>query len=324
MTTKAMTVTRPAPLAVNVDVLSLIADWHSALDLAVNAGELAALTRTAYIRGFEKFVSWWTVHGGGELVTSDTIRQWKADLLKEGRPPATVNAWLAGVRAFFAWGVGAHRLAFNPTEGVKTATRKGTNKRHKRETLTNGEIKRVLAAPNVGSIAGRRDKAILALMVYTAARTIEIQRADLVDLRTEGNKLVLAVQGKGRTEKDEILVIAHQEARDAVYDWLAERGRQPGPFFTSLSNRNQRGRLSLSAIRALVKRYYHAAGVVGDNKTTHSLRHSAITNAVKHGLPVQGARILARHASLDTTLIYYHETDRIENPAEAFIDYSEE
>jgi len=95
-----------------------------------------------------------------------------------------------------------------------------------------------------------------------------------------------------------------------------------GALFTSLSNRGRDERLSLRAIRGIVKAAYKAAGVVGKNKTTHSLRHTAITTAVKRGAPVQKVQAMARHANISTTMIYYHETDRVENPAEEFIQYT--
>jgi len=61
--------------------------------------------------------------------------------------------------------------------------------------------------------------------------------------------------------------------------------------------------------------------VRGKGKTTHSLRHTAITSAVKHDALIEKTRSMAHHSSIDTTLIYYHEADRIENPAEEYIRY---
>ena len=181
----------------------------------------------------------------------------------------------------------------------------------------------MLNAPDASTPAGARDRALLALMAYCAARSVELHRADLADVRTVSGKLVLQVRGKGRDEKDETLVIAHPDAEGAVRDWLGKRGEKSGPLFVSLSHRSSGERLGLRAIRGIVKAHYKAAGVRGDRKTTHSLRHTAITNAVKHGAPVPKVQAMARHADISTTMIYYHETDRIENPAEGFNTYEE-
>jgi integrase len=169
--------------------------------------------------------------------------------------------------------------------------------------------------------ASSRDRAILTLMAYTALRTVEVHRADLADLRTETGKLVLAVQGKGRRSKDEIVVIDNPEAVEALYTWLAQRGDAPGPLFTSMSDRNRAGRLSLSAIRTIVKGMFKQAGIVDESKTTHSLRHTAITNAIANHASVTSVREMARHKNVETTMIYFHERDRIANAAEGYIQY---
>ncbi len=74
------------------------------------------------------------------------------------------------------------------------------------------------------------------------------------------------------------------------------------------------------ALRDIVKKYFRMAGVHG-NKTPHSLRHTAITSAIRHGAPAEKVRGTSRHASLDTLMIYYHESDRVDNPAEQYISY---
>ena len=297
---------------------ALLADWYTALDLRVRSGELAATSASAYKRGMQKFTAW-TQSSGAATVDAETLRGWKADLLEAGRKPATVNAWLAGVKALFAWAVETGRLANNPAANVKGATRKGTAKKHSREALTDQEIRRVLALPDQ-SAQGKRDKAILYLMAYTGVRQVEVHRADLADLRTEGGRLVLYVQGKGHQEKEDFVVLANPTAQDAIYDWLAIRGSKAGALFTSLSRRSMGQRLELRSIRMIVKGYFRLAGVCG-NKTTHSLRHTAISKAIQKGAPVQKVKSFARHENIETTMIYYHEADRLSNPAEEFIDY---
>jgi site-specific recombinase XerD len=61
--------------------------------------------------------------------------------------------------------------------------------------------------------------------------------------------------------------------------------------------------------------------VVGETKSTHSLRHSAITNAIRNGADPKQVMQMARHKSFNTTLGYYHEVNRLNSPAEDLIDY---
>jgi integrase/recombinase XerD len=295
---------------------ALMPEWIADLAQRVDAQEISQDTANGYRRGASKFFTWLT----DQHPTGEAIRTWKADLLKAGTRPASVNAWLAGLRSFFGWLAEVGQIPFNPAEQIKGATRKGTKKRHTRQALTDNEARRLLAQPDRSSKAGTRDYAILAIMLYTAARTIEVHRADVNDLTTQGGKLVLLVQGKGHMEKDDMLVLIGP-AENAMRDWLAARGKKPGPLFTSLSNKSQGERLSRSALREIVKGHFAAAGIHGENKTTHSLRHTAISAAIRHGAPAEKVRGMSRHASLDTLMIYYHENDRIEDPAEQYINY---
>lgn len=314
-----LTVVEPKEISESADLSGFIAAWHESLELRRDSNELSGSTDTAYKIGFEKFTDWMQAHNVNG-VDPDIIRTYKADLLKQGYKPGTVNTWLAAVRSFFSWAVERRLTAYNPTNGIKGAARNGSTKRHKREPLTNSEVRRILAIPDPGTDTGRRDLAILKIFLFTGIRTVELHRADLEDLRTENNQLVLFIQGKGHGEADDFVILP-ETAADAVYDWLAVRGKKPGALFTSLSNRSLRERLSLRAIRHIVKDIYSKAGITGNQKTTHSLRHTAATAAIRGGAPVQKVQSMLRHKSIDTTLIYIHELDRYTDPAEGYISY---
>ena len=76
-------------------------------------------------------------------------------------------------------------------------------------------------------------------------------------------------------------------------------------------------------MREIVKGYFNKAGIVG-NKTTHSLRHTAITKALQNGVSItRVSKQLARHANIDTTMIYVHEADRMSDPVEEHISYQD-
>jgi integrase/recombinase XerD len=318
---RSLTVATPKPPAtLDADVHELADLWLVALTRRVKAGELSPATSRTYNIGLGKLIDWCRSERV-DLVDADALRDWKAACLKAGAKPGSVNTWFGGIRAFFAWAVASRRLLHNPALEVKAESR-SKSRRHKRDALTDDEVRRLLAQPKPGSLAGTRDLAILALMLYGAARTVEAHRANIADVRTEKGKLVIAVQGKGRVETDEVIVLANPSGASYLYDWLgAHPFPRPGqPLFVSLSNRGKGARLSLSAIRELVKTYMGAAGIRNSRKTTHSLRHSAATTALAHGAPITKVQTMLRHANLQTTLTYVHELDRVENPGEQFID----
>ena len=312
-------VSQPQQLAQAIALDEAITQWKAHLDLLVSTQELSKTTATTYKSGWNKFHAW---IGSAQVnsISADTIREWIAYETTTYKK-RSVNTWLAGVRSFFTWCLDNRLIPYDPTATVKGATRKGETKMHRKKPLTNAEVRRLLAMPENNTAQGARDNAILHLFLFTAMRSVEIHRADLADWQTIGNQQVIYYQGKGHNEKDAYKVILDNVA-DAVQNWLSYRGNEPGVLFTSLSDRSQGERLSLRAIRYLVKEYMIRAGIDDDQKTTHSLRHTAITNAVVNGATPQQAQELAGHASPETTAIYIHSVNRLQNPGEQFIDYS--
>jgi len=312
-------VSTPADIIQGVNFADALTLWHDALDLRTRTGELAKVTADAYKRGVRKFTDWMQAEQPSSI-SPDTIRQWLAYML-EANQKRSVNTWLAGVRSFFAWCTDARLIPYDPTATVKGASRKGETQTHRKTPLTNAEVRRLLTMPDPSTAQGARDLAILHLFLFTAMRSVEIYRSDLSDWQTIGSQQVIYYQGKGHDEKDAFKVIIDPVA-DAVQNWLSYRGNKTGALFTSLSDRSQGERLSLRAIRYLIKEYMHKAGIDDPKKTTHSLRHTAITNAIVNGATLRQVQVLAGHASANTTSIYIHNVDRLTNPGEKFIDYS--
>lgn len=306
--------------ALAIDVTSLIDGW---LAHAAAADDLAPATVRAYRKGMEHFTDWIQETGNHGTVTPTVVLDWKRALAEE-YAPQTVNLRLSAVRSFYRWAVATERLETSPAESVRGAKRP-KSQRHKRDPLSSAEVLAVLSTCDPGTLQGTRDLAILTLMAYCGLRTVEVQRASVGNLKTEGERLILEVQGKGRREADEIVVIPASQER-VIRSWQAHRVtfRDHGteaPLFVSLSNRNRGDRLTTRAIRAMVKSRFDAAGVVGQRKTAHSLRHSAITSAIRHGAKPMQVQSMARHESFDTTLGYYHEEARTADPAEDYVRY---
>jgi integrase/recombinase XerD len=283
--------------------------------------EHAKTTRAAYIKGVKVFVDWMNDQGLSLAdITPVIIRDWR-DGLKTSYALQTVNLWLTALRRFYAFLIEELNIPIlNPASSVLSIRRNKDSRRHKRDELTDSEVLAVFDTC-VDSELGRRDRAILALMAYCALRTVEVQRADISDLATRKGRTILWVRGKGHAEANDFVVLPIP-AESAVRSWLAVRGGKRGPLFWSLSNQNEKDRLSRRAIRGMVKSRFNEAGVANGGKTTHSLRHSAIINVIRNGATPLQAQAMARHRSFDTMLGYFHEVGRIDNPAEDLINYS--
>lgn len=278
-------------------------------------------TLETYQRGFERFTRWLASEGITAPQARD-LAQFRSDLA-ERYAVQSVNVTLSAVRSLYRYLVQAGAIDYSPFEGVP-GIKRPKSRRHKRSALTRAEVRAVLDQCDTTTTAGIRDLAIITLMAYCGLRTIEIQRANLDNLGSEGERMVLYVQGKGHTEADATAVVPRDQER-VIRSWIIERrrlGDRSQALFVSLSPRSKGCRLSTRAIRALVTGYYAKAGVSGEHKTTHSLRHSAITQAIKAGATLMQAQALARHESPDTTTGYIHEVNRVENPPEDLIQYT--
>ena len=291
--------------------------WQSHLTAEVAASQITVATAKTYRQGVRNFLAWSASHP--EEWNRQAVRAWLADLHGQSYKQNTIAAWFAGVRSFFAWLMQTGQIDIDPTKGLKRARRTGgASQTHSRDELTREEIGQLLA-----SDLTPRDRALIYLLAYTGARGCELIRADVEDIATSGEDMILRIQGKGKIEKDEILVIAHADARRVLYEYLPTIPAS-GPLFRSESNKSKDARLSAVAMRQIVRRHLDRAGITSRRKTTHSLRHTAISNAIENGATLVEAQAMARHSDPATTQIYIHKRKRIESAAERKIDYAKQ
>lgn len=128
---------------------------------------------------------------------------------------------------------------------------------------------------------------------------------------------VLTIQGKGRREKDAFVVLG-EESLSPIREYLLARGCDGSsqPLFASLSDRNLGGPVTPRTVSKIVKDRLRAAGLDDAQLTAHSLRHTAVTFALMNGATAQQTQTMARHASIETTMLYAHNVDRLGCPAE--------
>lgn len=289
--------------------------WELHLQGMVDRQEATQATKRAYVHAVRRLLAW-----AGEqpsaTIDAGALLRWKASMLKR-LSPATVNQYIAGVRAFYAWATASALMPHNPAAALKSVKRVGVRKRHSKGWLTEDEAARLLELD-----LEPRDAAIISLMLFTGARGIELLRADLEDVRTAGPQCLLYVQGKGRTVGDKEPLVLLPPAQDALDAWIRQRGKNPGALFTSSSRATLGSRLAPSSLHWIVATALHRAGITRAGISTHSLRHTAATTLLRHGGSIREAQALLRHSSIETTMIYAHEVDRLTSPPERWIHYS--
>ncbi len=274
-----------------------------------------------YLRSLRRFASWLNEQGlRPDQLTREDVLNYRAHLEGSGISPLTVAAYLTAVKCFLAYLEEAtDGRVRNVADKVKSPRRQ---RGFRKAGLTVEQARRLLALVEREGrgIRGLRDKALLTLLIATGLRSIESCRADVGSLTTEGGKTVLYVHGKGRDLADEFVLI--EPAVEAVLrEYLAARGavKSTEPLLAGHCNRNNRGRLTTSAVRRIVTGWLVRAGLKTDRISTHSLRHTAALTALEAGSPVEKIQAMLRHENISTTMVYLKSRDRLRDGAESAV-----
>ncbi len=289
--------------------------------------DVKEISKSAYLRSLRQFIAWLRETGrAGRMSTlqRDDIMSYKDSLQRAGKSSYTISSYLTVVRKLYQW-LEARKIYPDITRGVKGARKP---RGFRKDTLSPVQIRQALESIDKSSLTGLRDYALLQLLARTGLRTVEVSRATVGDIRREPGlrqgEAVLWVQGKGRDEADDFVLLTAETLR-AIKDYLNARGPQPGgvraPLFSSESDRNRRQALTTRSISRIVKQSLRRAGLNDGRLTAHSLRHTAITLAVLGGASLQQAQAMARHSDPKTTLVYFHNLDRVRAGAERYVSF---
>ena len=277
--------------------------------------DLKPRSKQAYEKAVRYFLDWTNEKGIQEPRRQDILAY--KEHLTANYSATTAATYLTAVRSFFNY---LNAEAGYPliTTGIKNPkARPG----HKKDALSAEQAKEVLAAIERDTLQGKRDYAIVSLMLHTGLRTIEVARADIEDLRNVSGAPVLFVMGKGRDSKDEYVKVT-RTVQAAIADYMDAREAADGkqtpqaPLFASVSRRDYGKRLTPRSVSRISKEALQAAGYDDRRLTAHSYRHTAVTLALQAGVPIRDVQQMARHASPLTTERYAHDLRRIEAAAE--------
>jgi len=226
------------------------------------------------------------------------LRSWLAELDERGLASVTIQRKLSAARALFRRLEDEGRIAAQPTAGL----RKRRTPRRLPGALEKGEIEALLAAPDVRTSEGRRDRALLELGYSAGTRAAETVGLDHGDLELERG--VALVRGKGRKER---LAPLGSFAVEALRAYLADPARpRPRPAHARAVFLGPRGtRLTTRSLGRIVERCALAAGL-RRRATPHTLRHSFATHLLDAGADLKAVQELLGHAHLVTTQVYTH------------------
>lgn len=166
------------------------------------------------------------------------------------------------------------------------------------------QVSRLIAACDGEVIARQRDRAIVLLLARLGLRAGDVAQLRLDDIEWETGSL--RVSGKSRYE---VRLPLPQDAGDAIAAYLACRPSTCPSDHVFLRNIAPfRPFRKGDGISSVVKRLMQRAGIVAPVKGAHVLRHTAATEMLRHGVPLEKIGLVLRHRGIDTTA-YYAKAD---------------
>ncbi len=274
-------------------------------------------SRRAYATDLAQFVAHMRQLGVHPLeVGGDHVRLYKEALVRAGRAPATIGRLLSVIRGTYQQFGSKGLVEWDRVGDIQAVGSPRVNK-NATPALSESEARRLLHAPNTRTLAGLRDHAMLFTFFVTACRCNAIAAAKVGDLERSDTNWYLVVTEKGRKRQRKALL----EAAAPLLAYLDAAGCQDdltGPLFRPVArNRRESERRHLSgrAILAAVKKYGRRIGLDVDRLGrrgigVHSLRKTALTNALEHGARLEQVQALAGHCDVRTTRLYYEENER--------------
>lgn len=259
---------------------------------------LSRNTLQSYARDLTRLQHWSTSKGKPlTALERKDLREWIASMSREGLAPSSVSRAVSATRSFFRFLMLDGHLKRHPAEDLSTPQRLSYLPRF----LTEDDIERLMAAPDISTDEGVRDRALFELMYATGVRVSEViglQTTD-VDIHTG----LVTCHGKGNKQRR---VPIGKAAIHWVQNYLRVRKRLGSATKSHLFL--HRGRvMTRQTAWAIIKKHAATAGV--PDISPHTLRHSFATHLLQHGADSRSVQALLGHSDISTTQIYTHITD---------------
>jgi site-specific recombinase XerD len=273
-------------------------------------------TRRAYARSVAEFLAWCERAGVPSIAAVQPVHV--ATYIeqlgqRDGEPLSapTIKQQLAAIRQLFDWLVVGQVVPVNPAASVRGPTH--VVKKGKTPVLSPAETRRLIDSIDTTTHAGLRDRALIALMVYSLARIGAALAMKVGDVFPQDRRLWVRLREKGGRRHE---MPCHHNLEAYLHAYIDGTGicEDPkGPLFRTIgrtTNQLTRTPLPQANAYAMIGRRARAAGIktkVGN----HTFRATGITAYLKNGGSLENAAAMANHASTRTTQLYDRRCDDV-------------
>jgi integrase/recombinase XerD len=254
------------------------------------------------------------------LVTRAHVIAWRDTLLSRKQADASIRRSLSALSSLFKYLCNRNAVPFNPVTGVQRPS-EGANE-GRTPALGDAQARLLLEAPVGGSVKAKRDRAILATLLYHGLRREELCGLRVGDMHRREGVMHFQVRGKGRKGKKIRFVAVGPLAQRLIDEYLDAAGHRAdieGPLFRPVKN-NSTGLLAKplnpqSLYESIVLHYARKVGITKDTHgfCVHSLRATAATNSLQNGADIAEVQQWLGHANVSTTRLYDKRRSRPED-----------
>jgi integrase/recombinase XerD len=246
----------------------------------------------------------------------------------EGRELAdtSIRRKLSALSSLFDYLCEHNAVAGNPVDGVKRPL--SNSNEGSTPALGDGQARKLLDAPPEDTLKGKRDRAILATLLYHGMRREELCRLRVKDIHSRQGVVHFRIKGK----RDKVrFVPIHAAAQRLIEEYLALAGHgadTASPLFRPVKNNRTPEKLDrpldpASVYRNIVRHYGLETGINAEvnGLCVHSLRATAATNALSHQADIAKVQEWLGHANVSTTRLYDRRKTRPEDSPTFRVSY---
>jgi len=246
-------------------------------------------------------LSRWLAKTGRSLLKSADAADLAAFLaeVSHARRVSSQARYLSALRRFYRWQLARGQIARDPSEFLARPALSGRLPK----SLSEAEVERLLAAPDVATPLGERDRAMLEMLYATGLRVSELVALKMHEIGFEQG--IVRIIGKGSKER---LVPTGETAQHWLIRHIGQgraallKGRLSDAVFVTA----RAAPMTRQMFWTLVKKYALTVNIPLARISPHVLRHAFATHLLNHGADLRVVQMLLGHSDITTTQIYTH------------------